>query len=65
MRHTEFWKRMTEALGDSTYAKVWSDQQVIGALGSRTVQEALTAGESPKHVWRAVWETLELPPSLR
>jgi len=56
---------MTEALGDSTYAKVWSDQQVIGALGSRTVQEALTAGESPKQVWRAVWETLELPPSLR
>ena len=65
MRHTEFWERMTEALGSSSYAWVWSEQQVMATLGGRTVQEALTAGESPKLVWRAVWETLELPTSLR
>ncbi len=65
MRHTEFWERMNEALGDSAYARTWADMQVIGALGGRTVSEALAAGESPKSVWRAVWETLELPASQR
>ena len=24
--------------------------------------EALAAGESPRHVWRAVWAALDLPP---
>ena len=56
---------MEEALGSSGYARYWAHQQVIGALGSRTVDEALAAGEDPKHVWRAVCETLELPPSAR
>ncbi len=65
MRHTEFWARMTEALGSSSYAQLWSEQQVMASLGGRTVQEALAAGESPKLVWRAVWENLELPMSLR
>ncbi|QNN52252.1 DUF3046 domain-containing protein [Nocardioides mesophilus] len=65
MRHTEFWERMTEALGSSAYARNWAEQQVIAALGGRTVDEALAAGESPKAVWRAVAEVLELPASLR
>lgn len=65
MRHTEFWDRMTAALGSSAYARTWSDMHVMAALGGRTASEALAAGESPKAVWRAVWETLELPPSER
>ena len=65
MRHTEFWERMEQALGSSTYARHWSDQQVIGSRGGRTVSEALAAGETPKTVWRAVWETLGLPASER
>jgi hypothetical protein len=64
MRHTEFWARMEEALGRA-YARTWADQQVISALGHRTVTEALEAGESPKQVWLAVWERLGLPPSQR
>ncbi|WP_067432143.1 DUF3046 domain-containing protein [Nocardioides jensenii] len=60
MRHTEFWNRMEQALGRG-YARAWAEQHVIGELGSRTVQEALAAGESPKQVWEAVWRTLELP----
>jgi hypothetical protein len=64
MRHTEFWARMEQALG-AAYARTWADQQVIAALGHRTVTEALEAGESPKTVWLAVWERLELPASLR
>jgi Protein of unknown function (DUF3046) len=64
MRHTEFWARMEHALGPA-YARTWADQQVLAGLDNRTVNEALAAGESPKRVWRAVWERLELPPSER
>ncbi|KRF11645.1 hypothetical protein ASG90_16970 [Nocardioides sp. Soil797] len=60
MRHTEFWLRMEQALG-AGYARSWAEQHVIGELGSRTVDEALAAGESPKQVWEAVWRTLDLP----
>ena len=62
MRHTEFWARMEHALG-TAYARTWAEQQVMAALAHRTVAEALDQGESPKTVWRAVWERLELPPS--
>ena len=64
MRFTEFWSRMHQALGAS-YAPVWARQQVLSDLGGRTVDEALAAGESPKAVWRAVAERLELPESQR
>jgi hypothetical protein len=64
MRHTEFWERMDEVLG-AGYARTWADSQVIGALGGRTVLEALDAGYDPKTVWREVWRVLDLPPSLR
>jgi hypothetical protein len=64
MRHTEFWARMEHALG-SAYARTWAEQQVMSDLGHRTVVEALDAGVTPKEVWRAVWERLELPVSER
>ena len=64
VRHTQFWARMEQALG-STYAPVWARQQVITALGGRTVDQALAAGVPPKEVWRAVADTLELPESQR
>jgi hypothetical protein len=64
MRLTEFWSRMEAALGPS-YARAWADRYVIGELGSRTVVEALAAGESAKDVWAAVWRALELPASER
>lgn len=64
MRHTEFWERMESALGAS-YARTWSREHVIAALGGRTVAEALEAGDSPKTVWLAVWRTLGLPASER
>jgi hypothetical protein len=64
MRHSEFWTRMDRVLGPA-YSRTWAEQQVLATLGGRTVAEALAAGEAPKHVWRAVWERLELPPSER
>lgn len=65
VRHTEFWTRLERALGSSAYARHWAEQQVIGGLDGRTVDEALASGETPKDVWRAVREKLELPPSER
>jgi len=64
VRHTEFWSRMSDALG-SAYAEAWASQQVIGGLGGRTAQEALDAGVPPKQVWREVWRVLDLPASQR
>lgn len=64
MRHTEFWERMEQALGQA-YARAWAEQHVLSELGGRTVEEALRAGEPPKRVWRAVWAALGLPPKER
>jgi hypothetical protein len=64
MRHTEFWARMEQVLGPA-YAPVWARQQVITALEGRTVDQALAAGVTPKVVWRAVADVLDLPASLR
>lgn len=61
MRHTEFWSRMTVALGSEAYAAHWAGHHVLSALGGRTTSEALDAGESPKRVWLAVHEALGLP----
>jgi Protein of unknown function (DUF3046) len=61
MRHTELWSRLVTAFGDDGYARYWAGSQVIGELGSRTVDEALAAGEHPRTVWRAVHDTLGLP----
>jgi len=51
---------MDAALGPA-YSRSWASMQVLGELGGRTVDEALADGESPKTVWRAVWQQLELP----
>jgi hypothetical protein len=64
VRHSEFWTRLEQHLGDG-YAQVWADQFVIGDLGHRTVAEALAAGWTPKEVWAAVRVALELPASER
>lgn len=55
---------MTVALGPG-YAESWAHDFVIGALGGKTVDEALAAGLDPKVVWRAVHRELGLPPSAR
>jgi hypothetical protein len=62
MRHTEFWSRMEHHLGPA-YSRTWAHEHVLADLGGRTVEQALSEGETPKRVWRAVWEALELPPS--
>lgn len=55
---------MEHALGES-YARTWARTQSLAALESRTVEQALADGLTPKQVWRAVWAELELPPRDR
>lgn len=64
MRRTEFWARMANALG-ADYAEYWADSFVLAELQGRTVRQALAAGVDTGVVWRAVYVTLELPPTLR
>lgn len=64
MRHTEFWERMELVLGPA-YSRVWATQQVLADLDGRTVDQALSDGEPPKSVWRAVAQALSLPESQR
>lgn len=64
MRHTEFWARLDEALGEAS-AGTWAEMYVMSELGSRTAKEALDAGLPPKQVWAAVHAALGLPEKLR
>jgi hypothetical protein len=64
MRLTEFWERMESQFG-RVYATSVARDQVIGRLGSRSVNEALQAGEDPKRVWLAVCEHFEIPVAQR
>ena len=64
VRLTEFWKRMRAQFGD-VYAQSVARDQVLAALGSRTVEQALADGEEPKRVWRAVCEAFQVPERLR
>lgn len=64
MREAELWDRLTRHLG-AGYVRVWAGQHALGSLGSRTVEEALADGVPSKTIWRAAWESLDLPFSER
>ena len=64
MRLSDFWDRMRANLGEG-YAEVYARDQVLSALGGRSIAEALNQGEDVQLVWRAVWKYLELPESER
>jgi hypothetical protein len=64
MRLTEFWRRLDSALGPG-YSRSWASDHVLAALGGRTVEQAIAAGEETVTVWRAVHAELGLHPSDR
>ncbi len=43
------------------YADSIATDQVLGALGGRTVAEALAAGEDIKLIWRVVCSAFDVP----
>jgi hypothetical protein len=48
-----------------TYAESVAKDQVIAALGDRTVDQALADGVDAKTIWRAVCDTFDVPQRLR
>jgi len=64
VRLTEFWERMRAQFGE-TYAESVAKDQVLEALGDRTVNQALADGEDAKTVWRAVCDAFDIPARLR
>jgi hypothetical protein len=55
---------MRAQFGDA-YAESVAKDHVIGALGDRTVNQALADGEDVKTVWRAVCDAFHLPERVR
>jgi hypothetical protein len=64
VRLSEFWIRMDDHFGEG-YARSVAHDHVLQALGGRTVDQALEAGQPAKQVWRAVCEEFEVPSRKR
>lgn len=47
------------------YTESFARDYALGELGSRTVQQALSAGYDAKDVWRAVCEEMNVPAAER
>ena len=60
MRLSQFHNLMTDEFGQA-YSQVISRDLVLGALGDRTAEAALQAGEDPKEVWLALCEANNVP----
>lgn len=63
MRYSEFWDLVADVFGP--IGRTLTKDQVLGALGDRTSEQALDAGEDPRTVWRALCEAMEVPESER
>lgn len=61
---SHFWTLMNDEFGEA-YAGSLARDHVLGALGNRTILEALDAGVPPRRVWEAVCEDLDVPPEHR
>ena len=64
VRLTHFRRLMDDEFGAVRAGSIARDH-VFGALGGRTVEQALEDGEEPRDVWRAVCEAVDAPASER
>ncbi|MCE7012054.1 DUF3046 domain-containing protein [Kibdelosporangium philippinense] len=64
MRTTAFRNLMSDEFG-AVRAQMLARDHVLGALGGRTVDQALEAGVDPKEIWRAVCDDFGVPPERR
>ena len=64
MRLSHFWTLMNDEFGES-YAGSLARDHVIGALGNRTVLQAIEEGEPPRRVWLALCDDMDVPESRR
>jgi hypothetical protein len=64
MRTTVFRNLMADEFG-AVRAEMLARDHVLGALGGRTVDQALEAGVEPKMIWRAVCDDFAVPRERR
>ena len=62
MRLTDFWERMDAVLGVD-YARSWAKDFILPGFGC-CVEEAITAGEDTKEIWREVCTVIDVPSPL-
>ena len=63
MRYSEFRDLLDGVFGP--LGRTLAADQVIGALGDRTANEALADGADPAVVWRALCDAMEVPAAQR
>lgn len=61
---SEFWTLLDGEFGPGRGRALVRDH-VVGALGHRTPQQALDAGEDPRTVWFALCDDLDVPAERR
>jgi hypothetical protein len=64
VRHSEFWQLLEDEFG-ADYARTVARDVVLGALGSRTSEQALAAGLRPREVWLALCDAMDVPAERR
>jgi hypothetical protein len=64
MRMSEFWTLVEEEFGAGPGRTLVADH-VLGALGHRTAEQALEAGEDARAVWFALCDDLQVPEERR
>src|SRR5690242_3948940 len=64
VRISHFWTLMDDEFG-AAYAGSLARDHVLGALGNRTVVQALADGEPPRAVWEAICIVMDVPPERR
>ncbi len=64
MRSSKFWELMNDEFGEA-YAGSLARHHVLSVLGERTVLQALEAGESPRTVWAALCDDMDVPEARR
>jgi hypothetical protein len=63
MRRSEFERAVTDEFGPRGGALI--SDLALSSLGHRTADEALAAGFSPREVWLALCEEMDVPPERR
>jgi hypothetical protein len=61
---SDFWTLVDDEFGAAQGRTLVRDH-VLGALGHRTAQQAIDAGDDPRAVWFALCDDLDVPPERR
>jgi len=64
MRMSDFWRLMDDEFG-AAYARALARDHVLGALGNRTLLEALESGTKPREAWLALCADMDVPVERR